>query len=103
MSRFEAQLSRFAGTRDGTKVPGTRGTVLRTVPPPDVPNVPPKCPVPNVPVSIHGVQCSMTSVGGGYVITGPDGAVLAREASRFLVVARAALNLAPARAFAQGA
>lgn len=51
MSRLNAEMSRFSGTRDGTNRPGTRGTVLRTVPPPDVPNVPPKCPVPFVPFS----------------------------------------------------
>jgi hypothetical protein len=98
MSRSDIQLSRFSGTRDGTKRPGTRGTVLRTVPPPYVPNVPPKCPVPNVPVSIHGMACELQRSGGGYVIVLHD-QVLASADTRFLAVARAAAVLARARAF----
>jgi len=97
MSRFDAEMSRFSGTRDGTNRPGTRGTVLRTVPPPDVPNVPPKCPdgmSRSQPVSIHGAACLLRRIGGGYEVTrASTGAQLVTAPTRFLAVARAAVAL----------
>lgn len=44
MSRSDARVSRFSGTRDGTFRRGTRGFPLKGEPTSDVPNVPGDCP-----------------------------------------------------------
>lgn len=103
MSRKGSEVSLFAGHGTGQIAPGHGGSPLQGEPTPSVPIVPPQMSRLNVPVSVHGTACLLQRSGGGYVMRGPDGAVVAEAPSRFLVVALAAHNLAPARAFAQGA
>lgn len=53
------------------------------------------------PVSIHGIACLLQRSGGGYVVSlRASGQRIAAAPSRLLAVARAALNLSPASAFA---
>lgn len=100
MSRFNAEMSRFNGTRDGTNGGGHGVPPLRGVPPPSVPNVPVEMSPLFVPVSIHGRDCAIRRIRGEYVITDLAGERIAQAPTRFLAVARAALILARPRALA---
>lgn len=98
MSRSIAPMSRFTGTKHRDRDSRAhKGTGHVPVP------VPSRiCPA-GVPVEVHGVACLLERSGGGYVVSlRASGQRIAAAPTRLLAVARAALNLAPARAFAQG-